>query len=146
MCYRLFPDLIVAAEINSIRVFYGDEKPVIVSIGDCIAHQRDYVHFGLPEQGFIGYEGEEWNKEDYLHYFRKLPQYFEEVSYHSEYKVNMDKLKDENGIINFWKIFTEGAYKDEEIAPFGLLEKQQRADLEHGQKKIGTITNQTQTD
>ena len=137
MCVRLYPDIIVAAEINSSIFWDGIEKPIVVSIDDCIAHQKNYTRFGFSNP-FIGYDDREWNEKDYLYYFRKLPQYFKEVSY-QQYEVSIDVLKDEKGKIHFEKILIEGAYKNEELIPFRLLPELQRSDLNHGQKKIGTL-------
>ena len=139
MCVRLYPDIIVAAEINNYICFYGDEKPIIISIVNLLAHQREYTKFGF-RKPFIGYEGKVWDKDDYLAYFRKLPQYFEEVknSVWHAYKVNIDTLKSSDGIIHFGRILTEGTYHLDELSPFGLLPEQQEKSEQY-QKKIGTI-------
>ena len=56
MCVRLYPDIIVAAEIDSIKFFEGNPASIHISIGNCLAHQKDYASFGI-RNAFIGFEG-----------------------------------------------------------------------------------------
>lgn len=124
MCVRLYPDIIVAAEINSIRFFYGDSRPICVSVGDCLAHQRDYASFGI-RNAFIGFEDWEWNKEDYSAYFRSLPQFFSKVG--EGYQVNLDALLEDQSLGNqegdqysLGKLLTQGVYSPDVLSAFGI--------------------------
>ena len=124
MCVRLYPDILVAAEINSIIFFEGIEKPITVSIGDCLAHQRDYSQFGV-RNSFIGYDGEEWSKEDYIAYFRRLPDYFTKINDWYEYEVHIDKLVCNNEL-KLGLLLTQGIYKPCVLDAFGLLKEKHK--------------------
>ena len=90
MCVRLYPDIIVATEIDSIRSFEGNPNSIFISIGNCLAHQRDYASFGI-RNAFIGFEGAVWNKDDYTAYLRSLPQFFTLTD--KGYRVNLAELE-----------------------------------------------------
>ncbi len=124
MCVRLYPDIIVVAEINNFRLFYGDSRPVNVSIGNCLAHQREYVSFGI-RSAFIGFEGSEWGKEDYEEYFRSLPQFFVKSS--DGYQVRLDALLEansnddtSNAQYSMGKLLTQGVYSPDVLSAFGI--------------------------
>ena len=92
MAVRLYPDIIVATEIDSILSFEGDPNDVVVYIGNCLAHQRTYAaRFGIRD-AFIGFEGKEWIRDDYERYLRSLPEFFKKID-DGGYLVNMKKLE-----------------------------------------------------
>ena len=115
-CIRLYPDILVAAEIDSIRSFYGDDKPIYVEIGNCIAHQRVYA-CGI-FHAFIGFENWEWNYDHYKYYLESLPQYFTR-QIDGSYKVNLDALKDEY-VLCLGKLLTQGIYPPDVACCFGI--------------------------
>lgn len=88
MCIRLYPDVIIAAEINN-RYSIGSDNCVI-SIPDCLSHQRDYTRFGFCH-AFVGYGDEDWSASDYESYMRSLPKYFQKQG-DDIYKVDMKAL------------------------------------------------------
>lgn len=95
MCVRLYPDIIVAAEINNMRhfeMFYEkrqDIPEVNISIDGCLYRQNEYKHFGIGNV-FVGFEGEEWGKKDYENFLARFPEYFEPMG--EEYRVNLAAL------------------------------------------------------
>lgn len=140
MCYRLHPDIIVAAEINNNIIFYGIEKPIIISIYNCLAHQSEYTRFGFDEQAFIGYEGKEWDKKDYIKYFSELTKYFEEIEPY-KYKLNKDAFIGIDGKLQYSGILTQGVYTPWALRTLRIFtdedEVQTVDSLVHGQKRIG---------
>ncbi len=134
MCVRLYPDIIVATEIDSIRSFEGNPDSVFVSIGNCLAHQRAYASFGI-RNAFIGFEGTVWNKDDYTAYLRSLPQFFTPTD--EGYRVNMaalekkaakqdkscsQKMPDESdgAHYSYGKLLTQGTYSPKVLSALGL--------------------------
>lgn len=134
MCVRLYPDIIVAAEISSIKFFENNPSSIFISIGNCLAHQKDYVSFGIPN-AFIGFEGEIWNKDDYITYLRSLPQFFTQT--YEGYRVNLDALEknvapndilysqetpdeSEGAHYSYDKLFTQGTYPLNVLMALGL--------------------------
>ena len=118
-CVRLYPDIIVAAEISS-SIFFWKSESVTISIGNCLAHQKDYVYFGIPN-AFIGFEGTVWNKNDYIAYFNRHPEFFTLTD--DGYQVNLDALKDDNQRICYGRLLTQGTYSPKVLKALGLIKE-----------------------
>lgn len=119
MCIRLFPDIIVAAEIAS-YVNSGLRTGFRLSVNDLILHQKDYAYFGFesPSCVFVGYEGKEWGHDDYGWYLSSLPQFFREVVRNQLYDVNEDAiLKSKDGI---HALLTRGTYPSKVLYALGI--------------------------
>ena len=118
-CVRLYPDIIVAAEIN-FYIFFCKSESIMISIDNCLAHQKEYVYFGMPNT-FIGFEGNVWNKNDYIAYFNGHPEIFTLTG--DGYQVNLDALKDDNQKICYGRLLTQGTYSQKVLKALGLTEE-----------------------
>ena len=133
MCVRLYPDIIVAVEIESTRCFENNPDSIFIYIGNCLAHQRTYVSW--ISNAFIGFEGKEWEKEDYIAYFKSLPQFFTQTD--NGYQVNLAALKKKAGsndkscnkltpdesdsdYYSYYRILTQGTYGPDVLKTFSL--------------------------
>ena len=124
MCVRLYPDIIVVAEINNSRLYYGETAPICISIDDCLAHQHDYVSFGI-RNAFVGFNEAEWSKSDYVEYFKSLPKFF--IRTGDDYLVNVEALKENNTLdetekaqFKLGKLLTQGVYSPDVLRAFRI--------------------------
>lgn len=124
MCTRLYPDIIVAAEINNhVHAVRTPAPSVCVSIDDCLSHQDIYKQFGICNV-FVGYGDQEWNKRDYEAYLHTFPTYFHPVE--NGYEVDLDALSEGVSRDKFArqicnKLFTQGTYSPKVLKALGLL-------------------------
>lgn len=135
MCVRLYPDIIVAMEIETTRSFEDNPDKIFVYIGNCLAHQKTYASYGV-SNAFIGFEGEVWKKEDYIAYFKSLPQFFTQTD--NGYLVNMEALKkkadsndkscnkstpdkSDTNSYSYYKLFTQGTYGPDVLRALSLI-------------------------
>lgn len=130
MCMRLHPDIIVAAEINnalqiaeccSVR---KEDCSMHMSIDEFLSRQKDYQSFGFSNV-FVGYDGSEWDENDYRRYFDSRPQYFRPVD--NGYDVQLNFLlegKEGNAAVGqiCQKLFTE-SYPPKILRALGLAEQ-----------------------
>ena len=129
MCVRFYPDIIVATEISSINGFENNPESITVSIGNCLAHQKFYANMGVPCTAFIGFEGREWNKNDYIIYFQSLPQFFTLSEDGYGYIVNLKALKDDNQRIHYLRLLTQGTYSEKVLKSLDLIEESKELNL-----------------
>lgn len=125
MCTRLFPDIIVAAEINGWigARNYKKVPEIYVTIEDCISHQSDYKYFGICNV-FVGYGDQEWDKRDYEAYFSSFPQYFRltERGYWVDLEAFSKTGKGSRLIDRVCsKLFTQGTYSPKVMRALGLV-------------------------
>ncbi len=126
-CVRLYPDIIVAAEIN-FYISFLKSKFDKISIDSCLAHQNEYVYFGMPNT-FIGFEENVWNKKDYIAYFNSHPEVF--TLSDDGYKVNLDALKDDNQKICYDRLLTQGTYSQKVLKALGLIKEPEIQNNKH---------------
>lgn len=123
MSVRLFPDIIVASEVNNLVKFYDDLTITSFEIpfSRLIDLQEDYKHWGISNV-FIGYDDIDWCISDYKSYFERLPKIFTEYS--NGYVVNLDFIQGVNKkdiakvICN--KLLIQSAYSPKILKAFGL--------------------------
>ena len=133
MSVRLYPDIIVATEIDSTLLWDNDPNDVVIYIGNCLAHQSKYVTFGI-RNGFIGYDGNEWTRDDYERYLQSLPLFFKKIS-ETAYQVNMKELEREDvknlneteytkldltQRYSYGKLLTQGTYNRHVLTTLGI--------------------------
>lgn len=133
MCVRLYPDIIVAAEINNERRFAqmlrrqeGSDKRVSevnITIDGCLEHQKVYKHIGI-RNVFVGFEGKEWDRWDYEVYLSRFPQYFKPVGggkYHVDLAALAGDVDDEDIPLEICdKLFVLGTYPRRAMKTLGL--------------------------
>ena len=113
MCIRLYPDIIVATEINNIRnlnVILNNTEPdnIVLSIGKLLYKQKSYNQFGINEY---------WGVDDYVKYFENFPTYFNRKT-DDLWEVRFDLIKDGNSAM-YTKILIHG-YSSDVWKKFGL--------------------------
>lgn len=128
MCTRLYPDIIVAAEINNSRrivqmcTAQSSVSSVHVSIDGCLSRQEDYKQFGICNV-FVGYENQEWGEEDYKDFLHMFPEYFQ--PFEDGYTVDLVALQEGAAEVDLTsqickKLFTQGTYSIKTLRALGL--------------------------